>query len=116
MKEEYVRNAKVVNVVDGDTIDVDVDLGFTIRTKQRVRLARINTHEMNSVDPIHRDLAKRSKGLLEHLVLNLPVVIKTSKTDLYGRYVAEVLVGGVNVSDHMVEVGLAEVYAGGKVT
>lgn len=42
----YVYNCKVVNVVDGDTIDVELDLGFHIRMKERVRLIGVDTPEV----------------------------------------------------------------------
>ena len=42
----YVYNCKVLNVVDGDTIDIELDLGFNIRVKERVRLIAVDTPEV----------------------------------------------------------------------
>ena len=42
----YVYNCKVLNVVDGDTIDIELDLGFNIKVKERVRLLGVDTPEV----------------------------------------------------------------------
>ena len=56
--ERFCYNAKVVRVVDGDTIDLLVDLGFSIHHKVRVRLYGINTPESRT-----RDLEEKALGL-----------------------------------------------------
>jgi micrococcal nuclease len=86
----YEYHAKVVKVVDGDTIDVDVDLGFKITTHQRLRLANIDTPELRSSNIEEREAAKRAKERVEELILGEMVLICTSKTGKYGRYIADV--------------------------
>ena len=54
----YTYKIKVVKVVDGDTIDAEIDLGFDIKTKKRIRFAGINTPESRT-----RDLEEKAKGL-----------------------------------------------------
>ena len=56
--ERFCYNAKVLRVVDGDTIDLMVDLGFSIHHKVRVRLYGINTPESRT-----RDLEEKALGL-----------------------------------------------------
>lgn len=86
----YEYNATIVNVVDGDTVDALVDLGFHITHKIRLRLAYIDTKELNSKVESDRILANAAKKRVEELVLNKKVLIETYKTDKYGRYIADV--------------------------
>ena len=85
MYEYYVK--KVDKVVDGDTIDVTIDLGFDIQYSSRVRLAGIDTPESRT-----RDLEEKAMGLeaKEYLKQRLKiadkVVIKTEKLDSTGKY------------------------------
>ena len=55
------RVKKITNVVDGDTIDVDIDLGFNISYSQRVRLAGIDTPESRTKDLREKALGLESK-------------------------------------------------------
>ena len=100
MYEYYVR--KVENVVDGDTIDVLIDLGFDIMFKSRVRLAGIDTPESRT-----RDLAEKALGLesKEHLKKALKdaksIIIKTEKmnsSEKYGRILGWLYINGETVS------------------
>lgn len=103
----YYRAGKVLNVVDGDTFDADIDLGYSITTKQRYRLKGINTPELNSAN---RYLAEISKQALQDLILFKKVIIKSEKTDSFGRYLADVYVvideKEVNIVQHMLAQGL----------
>lgn len=120
--DNYVRKAKVVRVVDGDTIDVLVDLGFDITIKERVRLARINAPEMTGAEKTKGALAKAF--LVKLLEGREFVIVQTVKDkEKYGRYLAEVTfidealsVGGiekvVNLSDSMLAEGYAVPYKG----
>jgi micrococcal nuclease len=88
----YTYNGTVVYVVDGDTVDILVDLGFDISYKIRVRMLGIDTPEMKGKKAAEREHAKQAKAFVETTVLNKQVVIKTYKddTDKYGRYLAEI--------------------------
>ena len=48
MREDYIRNAIVTKILDGDTIDVSVDLGYHLTTQARLRFNRINAPEMST--------------------------------------------------------------------
>lgn len=83
------RVRKVHKVVDGDTIDVDIDLGFNVSFYQRVRLAGIDTPESRTTDKYEKELGLEvKKKLAEYLANAKDIVIRTQKpdsTEKYGR-------------------------------
>lgn len=79
--------AKLVRVVDGDTIWVDIDLGFRVWYRAEVRLAGINCPE--STSDAGRVATRAAEGWWEQEGPN--VTIKTSKPDKYGRWLAQVV-------------------------
>lgn len=93
----YEYRARVENVVDGDTIDVVVDVGFHIQRQIRLRLARVDTHETYGVA---KDGDEYRKGKRESEFVGSwlesdaddewPIVVRTEKKGKYGRYLAEV--------------------------
>lgn len=106
----YTYNGVVIKVVDGDTVDVNLDLGFDVHFIQRLRLNRIDTDELKDKDPIKRASANKAKDFLTETLLNKTVIIKTSKSDKYGRYLADVILNGQDISDLMLEKSLAHIY------
>jgi micrococcal nuclease len=116
MFEYYVK--KVENVVDGDTIDVVIDLGFDIMFASRVRLAGIDTPESRTKDLKEKALGLESKEYLKkHLKDAKSVVIKTEKMDSsekYGRILGWVYINGdtVSLNDMMINDGYAWGYMG----
>lgn len=116
MYEYYVK--KVENVVDGDTIDVLIDLGFDILFASRVRLAGIDTPESRTSDKAEKVLGLEAKEYLKKQLKDAKsVVIKTEKMDSsekYGRILGWVYVNGntVSVNDTMIEDGYAWGYLG----
>jgi micrococcal nuclease len=116
MYEYYVR--KVDNVVDGDTIDVLIDLGFDILFQSRVRLAGIDTPESRTKDLKEKALGLESKEYLKKALKDAKsVVIKTEKMDSsekYGRILGWVYVNGdtVSLNDMMINDGYAWGYLG----
>jgi micrococcal nuclease len=116
MYEYYVR--KVENVVDGDTIDVLIDLGFDILFQSRVRLAGIDTPESRTKDLKEKALGIESKEYLKKALKDAKsVVIKTEKMDSsekYGRILGWLYVNGdtESVNDKMINDGYAWGYMG----
>jgi micrococcal nuclease len=116
MYEYYVR--KVENIVDGDTIDVLIDLGFDILFQSRVRLAGIDTPESRTKDLKEKALGLESKEYLKkHLKDAKSVVIKTEKMDSsekYGRILGWVYINGdtESINDKMINDGYAWGYMG----
>jgi micrococcal nuclease len=116
MYEYYVK--KVENVVDGDTIDVLIDLGFDILFASRVRLAGIDTPESRTKDLAEKALGLEAKEYLKKYLKDAKsVVIKTEKMDSsekYGRILGWVYVDGntVSLNDMMINDGYAWGYLG----
>ena len=114
----YEYAATVERVVDGDTIDVTLDLGFSIQYQARIRLLGINTPESRT-----RDKAEKARGLAakDYVVdcceAQEAIVIQTSldKRGKFGRVLGRVVgVDGYCLNDVLVDVGHAEIYEGGK--
>ena len=116
MYEYFVR--KVENVVDGDTIDVLIDLGFDILFQSRVRLAGIDTPESRTSDKAEKVLGLESKEYLKKQLKDAKsVIIKTEKMDSsekYGRILGWVYINGdtVSLNDKMINDGYAWGYMG----
>ena len=110
------RVNKVTKVVDGDTIDVIIDLGFDIMYKSRVRLFGIDTPESRTRDLVEKKFGLMSKEYLKNALKNAEkIVIKTHKgeeTGKFGRILGEIFCDGVNVNQKMCEVGHAVAYYG----
>ena len=107
---------EVVKVVDGDTIDVIIDLGFDLSKKERVRLAGIDTPESRT-----RDLDEKKLGLeaKEYLSTNLSnanqLMISTEKDGKYGRMLGTIYINDdiVSMNQQMIDKGYAWEYDGG---
>jgi micrococcal nuclease len=116
MYEYFVKEVK--NVVDGDTIDVVIDLGFDILFASRVRLAGIDTPESRTTDKAEKALGLESKEYLKkHLKDAKSVVIKTEKmnsSEKFGRILGWLYVNGdtESVNDKMINDGYAWGYLG----
>jgi len=116
MYEYFVKEVK--NVVDGDTIDVVIDLGFDILFASRVRLAGIDTPESRTKDKVEKALGLESKEYLKkHLKDAKSVVIKTEKmnsSEKFGRILGWVYINGdtVSLNDIMINDGYAWGYMG----
>ena len=116
MYEYHVK--KVTNVVDGDTIDVEIDLGFDISFSSRVRLAGIDTPESRTKDKIEKALGLEAKEYVKSKIKDAKeVVIKTEKMDSsekYGRILGWLYLDGstVSVNEQMIADGYAWGYLG----
>ena len=114
---EY-RVKKVLKIVDGDTIDVDIDLGFSISYTQRVRLAGIDTPESRTTDKTEKALGLEVKDKLKKAIdAATNVVIKTEKPDSsekYGRILGWLYLDNNNVSINqtLIDEGYAWGYMG----
>ena len=117
MYEYHVK--KVHKVVDGDTIDVDIDLGFSVSFFSRVRLAGIDTPESRTTDAKEKALGLEVKEKIKkELAAAKDVVIKTEKPDSsekYGRILGWVFLdgSGVSLNQKLINEGYAWTYGGG---
>ena len=110
------RVNKVTKVIDGDTIDVIIDMGFDILFKSRVRLFGIDTPESRTRDKEEKKFGLMSKKYLQdRLKKAKKITIKTHKgeeTGKFGRILGEILCDGDNVNLAMCEAGHAVPYYG----
>jgi len=121
----YEYKIKTINhIVDGDTFDCTLDLGFNISHKIRVRMYGINTPESRT-----RDLEEKAKGLAskKRLIELLEqhegdLILQTNKKGKYGRYLGTVFADQnagdgqeqTNINRQLIEEGFAVEYFGGK--
>jgi len=111
MYEYYVRELK--SVVDGDTIDVLIDLGFNVLFEQRVRLAGIDTPESRTSDKAEKALGLEAKEYLKKQLKDAKsIVIRTEKMDSsekYGRILGWLYVNGESesINNKMINDGYA---------
>ena len=113
----FEYKAKVLNVVDGDTIDVELDLGFDTYRNERIRLAHINTPEIRTKDVEEKKIGMLAKTRVLGLILGKTVILQTikDKTEKYGRYLGIVILeDGKVLNDLLVTEGLAVNYLIGK--
>ena len=114
-REMYKYQATIKRWVDGDTVDVDIDLGFgLVYSNQRLRLYGIDAWESRT-----RDLDEKKKGLAAKSFVNemapvgTQVTIITYKEGKYGRILAEVFLDeDTNLNKLLTEKGHAERYEG----
>lgn len=107
----YEYSATVTNIVDGDTIDVAIDLGFYITISERVRFAGIDAYETKLIKGASQEDKEKglaAKEFLRELIINKAVKLQTIKQkDKYGRFLAIVFLQDVNVNDLLIEKGFA---------
>lgn len=111
----YEYKAKVLKVIDGDTVDVDIDVGFGIvLTDERVRIMGIDTPESRTSDPEEKKYGKAASAFLEKWVQSGGVTIRTHKDEKgkFGRILGEVWCFDTNVNKKMIEEHHAVEYHG----
>ena len=119
-KDPYIyRIRSIAKVVDGDTIDADIDLGFDISLSKRIRLAGIDTPESRTKDEYEKKLGLESKEWLKkHLEGAKDIIIKTElpdSTEKYGRIIGHLYINGeeLSINNQMINEGYAWEYDGG---
>tara|TARA_R100000329_G_scaffold146252_1_gene132606 strand:- start:85 stop:477 length:393 start_codon:yes stop_codon:yes gene_type:complete len=118
IKQEYIYKCKVVHIVDGDTIDVDIPLGFGInKMKQRCRTYNIDTPESRTRNKAEKKLGLASKARMKELCGKEVYVesLDGGKLDKYGRLLANLFtLEGINIAKLLIDEGHAVKYDGGK--
>ena len=111
---EY-KITKIMKVVDGDTVDVILDLGFDMYKKERVRLAGIDTPESRTRDLEEKEMGLEAKEFLERRMNDCDNLwVRTEKDGKYGRMLGEIWCSTVCINEEMVNRGYAWEYDGGK--
>ena len=110
----YTYRARVIKVVDGDTIDCECDLPFYLKATQRFRLLGIDAPEMRGES---REAGIRSKEYLKGLVEGKTCLLTSYKADSFGRWLADCMLtaelSGIDISDlsqHLIQAGYAKKY------
>jgi micrococcal nuclease len=111
----FTYYADVIRIVDGDTVELNVDLGFKVWCRMTVRLAGIDAPERNT------EAGKVAMDALKFMIASSRVYIETQKDsqEKFGRYLATIYLfsgngEGVSVNDLMLKGGYAKPYEGGK--
>lgn len=104
IKDNFIRKARVFNIVDGDTLDGFVDLGYRVWTEQRFRLLDVNTPERGVLG-----YSEAKQFVIERL-LNKEVMIQSVKDDSFGRWLATVYIDGTTINLELLEYGFAIPY------
>ncbi len=104
-------------VVDGDTIDISIDLGFDLTKKERVRLAGIDTPEKRTKNPKEKEMGYQATEFLEmHLMEATKLTVKTEKDGKFGRMLGWLYKSEedtMSINQIMIDKGYAWPYDGG---
>ena len=98
MKQEWLYRAEVVRVIDGDTVDFILDLGFDIKVKQRIRLLDIDTEELRGGTEESKQRAREAKAFVEEKLNQAEVIYVETFQDArgsFGRYL-----GIIHITDN----------------
>lgn len=106
----FIYQASVAKVVDGDTLDLQIDLGFGVFTRQRVRLLGINAAE-HGTELGDKATAFARDWVQEHGPV-FTVRTQKDKKEKYGRYLATVLSDAADLGQALIDAGLAVSYDG----
>ena len=119
-RDPYIYRIKeIYKVIDGDTIDASIDLGFGIYLTKRIRLAGIDTPESRTTDLKEKTLGLQSKEWIKRILeFAKDILIKTElpdSTEKYGRIIGHLYINGEDTSlnNQMITSGYALAYDGG---
>jgi len=112
----YIYKAKCLRVVDGDTVDAQIDLGFDTHKVIRIRLVGVNAAESRT-----RDLEEKARGLAAKQFVkdilkkhNNEFILHSQGVGKYGRCLGEIFLGDVKLNELLITEGHAVEYFGGK--
>ena len=85
-KPDYTYRVTVDRVIDGDTVDVFVDVGFYTTVHKRLRLLDFDAEEMHDHDPVRKERAQKAKARMEDLLNHADNVYIQTVMDATGKY------------------------------
>ena len=102
----YEYQAYLLRVIDGDTIDVDIDLGFNIKVKKRIRLYHIDTWELRTRDLEEKKRGFAAKARLEDILKqnNNTFVLISHGVGKFGRVLGTIKVGSIDGDSRLTDV------------
>ena len=108
----FEYNAICTRVIDGDTIDARVDLGFSVWFDCRVRLMGIDAPETRTKNLEEKQAGFKTKAFLEAIMddCDHKFVLKSHGVGKFGRCLGTIYVDGENINERLLAEGLAEVY------
>ena len=108
----YEYNAICTRVVDGDTIDARVDLGFSVWVECRVRLMGIDAPETRTKNLEEKQAGFKTKAFLQAVMddCDNKFVLKSHGVGKYGRCLGTIYIEGENINERLLAEGLAEEY------
>jgi micrococcal nuclease len=113
MSDPYIYRCEIVRVVDGDTIDVNVDLGWSISVrKQRIRLYGVDAPESRTKDLEEKKYGKASKKFVKDFLNSDNILLKTREKGKYGRYLGDFCVNDKWLCNEMIAAYHAVPYYG----
>ena len=117
----YTYTIKVIKVIDGDTSDASIDLGFDISVKKRIRFMGINTPECRTRDKAEKEKGLAAKARVQELLDGAEEIqLKSHGVGKFGRCLGELNIYNessitmVNLNKTLIEEGHAVEYHGGK--
>lgn len=112
----YEYKVKILRVVDGDTVDVDIDLGFGVwMHRERIRLWGIDTPESRTSDPVEKVFGNYAKQWVkDQMPIGSMQTMRTQKdkTGKFGRILGEFIINGKSINEIMVDKYIAVRYHG----
>jgi micrococcal nuclease len=112
MYDPYIYICEIVKVVDGDTIDCAVCLGFDVSVRQRIRLYGVDAPESRTRDLEQKKYGKASKKFVKDFLSSDYVLLKTREKGKYGRYLGDFCVNDKWLCDEMIKAHHAVPYYG----
>ena len=93
----FTYKAKLLKIIDADTLDVELDLGFEVYKRARCRLANINAPELKTLE------GKAAKQfIVDTIPLGSEILVESKDYDKYGRSLAIVHYNGVNINELLI--------------
>ena len=105
----YNYKAKLIKVVDGDTIDAEIDLGFDISVKKRIRLVGIDTPECRTRDLKEKALGLAAKDRVKAILVENPkFTLESTKIGKFGRVLGNIYITILDGTESLTQICLNE--------
>ena len=108
-----IKEGKVVKVYDGDTVHIVFPIFNNMYFKWNCRINRVDTPELRTKNKLEKEMGYKVRDKLREKILGKIVTVNCGEFDKYGRLLAEIEIGGENISDWLIENEYAFKYDGG---